>query len=80
MVTWMWVVTTSQMQRISPGPPRGWVGPRANTKSGAHNIDRVRGVWGTTPEYFEVLHAQKCVLGASEAHMHTVHTVRRMGP
>ena len=57
----------------------GW-GPGANTKSGAHNVDCVREVWGTTPEYFEVLHALKYALGASEARMHTVHTVRRMGP
>ena len=52
------------------GPPRGWEGPRANTKCGAHNIDCGRGS-------FEVLHALKCVLGASVAPflcMHTVHT------
>ena len=41
----------------------------ANTKSGAHNIDYTicKGVGGTPPENFEVLHALKRVLGASEA-------------
>ena len=46
------------------GPPRGWEGPRANTRSGAHNKG---GSGGTPPENFEVLHALKRVLGASEA-------------
>ena len=54
-----------------PGP----VGPRANTKYGAHNIDYWRGVWGTPPENFELLRALKCVLGASEAPFLCKHTV-----
>ena len=36
-------------------------------KRGPYNIDCVRGVWGTPPENFEVLHALKRVLGVSEA-------------
>ena len=31
------------------GPPTGLKWPRANVKSGAHNIDRMRGVRGTPP-------------------------------
>ena len=34
----------SHTDSISPGPPRGLEGPKANAKSGAHNIDCVRGV------------------------------------
>ena len=56
----------------STGPPRGWEGPRANTKSGAHNYRIVQGgSGGTLPENFEVLHAVKRVLGASEVARHT---------
>ena len=42
-------------------------GYRANSKSGAHNIDCGREVWGHAPEKFGILHALKCVMGASEA-------------
>ena len=50
-----------------PGAPRGLWGPRANTKSGPI----IKIVWGgsggTPPGNFEILHALKCVLEASEA-------------
>ena len=50
------------------GPPRRLVGPRANIKCGARNMDCVReGAGGTPPGNVEILHALKCVLEASEA-------------
>ena len=49
---------------LNPGPPRGLEGLRASIESGAHNIDCGRGL-EACPQ--EVLHALKCVLGASEA-------------
>ena len=50
------------------GLPRGLEGPRANTKSGPHNMDYVRErVWGHGHRNFEILHALKCVLGAPKA-------------
>ena len=50
------------------GPPRGLWGPGTNTQSGAPTIDGESG--GTPPGIFfvfAILHALKCVLGASEA-------------
>ena len=44
------------------GPPRGLWGPRANIKSGPHTV----GAGGTPPENFEILHALKCILRASQ--------------
>ena len=49
---------------LNLGPPRGLEGPRASIESGAHNIDCGRGLGACLQE---VLHALKCVLGASEA-------------
>ena len=50
------------------GSLRRLEGPRANNKSGDHDIDHVRGAGGMPYiEKFEILHALKCVLGASEA-------------
>ena len=43
------------------------VGAQGNYKKWGHTIDCVRGVWGHTPPKIEILHALKCVLGASEA-------------
>ena len=70
------------LRLFGAGPPRGWEGPRANTKCGAHNIDCGRGSGGTALGNFELLRALKCVLGASEAPflcMHTVHTYLQVG-
>ena len=51
------------------GLPTGLRGPRSNTKSGAHNL------WGHALGNFEILHALKHVLGASEASfMHSYST------
>ena len=36
-------------------------------KVGGHKMDCVRGVWGTPPGNFEILHALKWVLGGPEA-------------
>ena len=58
LLTYMWLCA------LNPGPPKGFEGPRANIKSGTHNIDCGRGL-GARPQ--EVLHGLKCVLGASGA-------------
>ena len=42
-------------------------GAQGKYKKRGPYIDCARGVWGTPPENFEVLHALKRVLGASEA-------------
>ena len=44
-----------------------WQGPEQIQKVGpAPQMGCVRGVWGTPPGNFEILHALKCVLGAPE--------------
>ena len=59
-----------------PGLPRGFWGPRANTKSGTHNIDCWRGSGGMPPENWGFT-CSKCVAGGSWGSflcMNTVHT------
>ena len=51
----------------SQGCQEDWPGPGRRQKMGGCNIDCARGVGGTPPENVEILHALKCVLGASEA-------------
>ena len=51
-------------ERIGGG---GGGGPGQIQKVGPHKMDCVRGVGGTPPGNFEMLHALKCVLGAPEA-------------
>ena len=46
------VVPTSIEHITPPRLPRGLWGPRANTKSGAHAIDCIRGVRGHAPRKF----------------------------
>ena len=58
LLTYMWLCA------LNPGPPKGLEEPRAIIKSGAHHIDCGRDL-GACPQ--EVLHALKCILGASEA-------------
>ena len=59
LLTHMWLCA------LNAGPLKELEGPRANIKSGAHNIDCGRGSRKFYPQ--EVLHSLKCVLGASEA-------------
>ena len=45
---------------VQSGLPKGLEGPKANTKSGAHNTECARVVWGHAPP--GNLHALKCVM------------------
>ena len=55
--------TESVLINLQTGLPKELEGPRANTKSEAHNIERGRGSGGTPQRNFEILHPLKCVLG-----------------
>ena len=40
---------------VQSGLPRGLEGPKANTKSGAHNTECARGGWGHAPQEIYML-------------------------
>ena len=49
MIWLKWSILCSQA--LADRPTKGLEGPRVNTKSGIHNIDCVKGVWGHAPRF-----------------------------